>query len=169
MNKTQSQMLAQYNQWANNTLLSALEKIPHEEITRPRRSLFRDIGHTLNHLLVIERIWKGHLIKQPHGYTARNTPEYPEFSELATQLRESDEWWVQWTKRQSETDLAESVKFNYVNGQPGTMTGMQIIQHIVIHNSYHRGYIGDLMYQIPECRAPQMDFSVYCTDVMKVE
>lgn len=166
MTKTNGSMLAEYNQWANQTLIVALEKVPAEELVRQRVSLFRDICHTLNHMLVIERIWQAHIQERDHGYTARNTPDYPDFPELAGQLIEMDRWFVEWARDQTDVSFEKSVRFNYVNGQSGQMTLGQILQHVVVHNSYHRGYVGDFMFQIEGYRAPQMDLSVYCTDVM---
>jgi uncharacterized damage-inducible protein DinB len=97
--------LSEYNQWANRTLIEALEKIPTQELTRPRVSLFRDICHTLNHMLVIGRIWRGHLEGQDHGYTARNTPSYPTFPDLAKQLADIDDWYVAWARQRQLGDL----------------------------------------------------------------
>ena len=158
--------LSEYNQWANKTLLEALKKMPPEELTRPRVSLFKDLCHTLNHMLVIGRIWKGHLQGMDHGYTSRNTQDYPDFPILSSELQDIDQWYVQWAKETQENDLQKVISFSYVNGQPGKMMAAQMLQHVVMHNSYHRGYIGDFMFQVEGYRAPQMDFSVYCTDVL---
>ena len=164
LNNLSATDLSEYNQWANRTLIEALKKMPTQELTSPRVSLFRDICHTLNHMLVIGRIWRGHLEGQDHGYTARNTPGYPTFPDLAKQLADIDDWYVDWARQRQLGSLENLISFLYVNGEPGRMTEGQILQHVVMHNSYHRGYISDFMFQVEGYRAPQMDFSVYCTD-----
>jgi uncharacterized damage-inducible protein DinB len=44
------------------------------------------------------------------------------------------------------------------------MTRGEILLHIVNHTSYHRGFVGDMMYQIP-VRAPTTDLPVFLRDV----
>ena len=112
MNNLSAIDLSEYNQWANRTLIEALKKIPTQELTRPRVSLFRDICHTLNHMLVIGRIWRGHLEAQDHGYKARNTEDYPTFPDLAKQLQDIDDWYVDWARQRQLGDLE---KFDFIS------------------------------------------------------
>ena len=47
-----------------------------------------------------------------------------------------------------------------IGGNQGEMTRGEILLHVVNHSSYHRGFAGDLLFQVP-ARAPQMDLPVY--------
>jgi uncharacterized damage-inducible protein DinB len=46
----------------------------------------------------------------------------------------------------------------------GKMSREDIILHIVNHATYHRGFVSDLMYQIP-VKMPSNDYPVFLRDV----
>ena len=64
----------------------------------------------------------------------------------------------------TEKELDEVVKFKFVGGGDGAMTRAEMILHVVIHTSYHRGFAGDLLFQVPT-RAPTTDLPVFLRDV----
>jgi uncharacterized damage-inducible protein DinB len=46
------------------------------------------------------------------------------------------------------------------------MSRREILQHLVVHTSYHRGFVAQMMYDIP-VRPPTTDLTVYLRDVHK--
>ena len=73
MRRDDARTLTRYNAWANERIFAAFAALPEGEATKPRRSVFKNIAHTLNHSYVIDRIFQAHLQGRSHGYTARNT------------------------------------------------------------------------------------------------
>ncbi|HEY5900583.1 MAG TPA: DinB family protein [Burkholderiales bacterium] len=161
--KSTASMLARYNQWANQVIFDAVAALPAGEAEKPRATLFKNMVHTLNHNYVIDRIFQAHLEGRPHGYTARNTAEHPPLAELWKAQQEVDAWYVRWADTIAEPALDQVVKFEYVGGGDGAMTRGQILLHIVNHTSYHRGFVGDLFFQVP-ARPPTTDLTVYLRD-----
>lgn len=159
-------MLARYNAWANRVIFDAVAALPAGEAEKPRPTLFRNMVHTLNHNYVIDRIFQAHLEGRPHGYTARNTPDHPPLDELRRLQREVDAWYVDWAAGIAEPQLDEPVRFEYVGGGQGAMTRGQMLLHVVNHTSYHRGFVGDLFFQVP-ARPPVTDLTVYLRDEEK--
>ena len=159
-----ARMLTRYNRWANEVIFESVAALPEGEATKPRQSLFKNIVHMLNHNYVIDRIFQAHLERREHGYTARNTPDHPPLAELWRTQREVDAWYIGWSDALTPAAIDEKITFTYVGGGQGTMTRGEILLHIVNHTSYHRGFVGDMLYQIP-VRAPTMDLTVYLRDV----
>ena len=153
--------LSRHILWSDGVMYDSLSKISADELVRERPTLFRNILHSMNHIVVINDIWKHHLLGIRHTYTARNTPDHPPLDELREQHLALDRWYVQWFDAQSETSLMHSVDFELIGGQAGSMTRMQILQHIAMHTHYHRGYVADMMFQIPGQRPPTMDLPVF--------
>ena len=159
-------MLARYNAWANEVTFDAVAALPEGEAVKPRPSVFKNMVHTLNHNYVIDRIFQAHLEGRPHGYGARNTADHPPLAELWRAQQEIDRWYIQWTQSVPEDALDETVKFKFVGGGEGAMTRREILQHLVNHTSYHRGFVAQMMYEIP-VRPPVTDITVYLRDVHK--
>jgi uncharacterized damage-inducible protein DinB len=155
-----ARMLTRYNAWANKQIFDAVTALPEGEATRERASLFRNMVHTLNHNYVIDRIWQAHLEGREHGFTARNTTEYPPLAELWHKQTEIDDWYIGWSDRLSDAMLDENVSFTLIGGNRGVMTRGEILLHVVNHTSYHRGFVADLFYQVP-ARPPTTDLPVF--------
>jgi uncharacterized damage-inducible protein DinB len=56
------------------------------------------------------------------------------------------------------------VHFKYVGGGEGVMTCAEIAMHLANHTTYHRGYIADMLYQVP-ANPPTTDLTVFIRDM----
>jgi len=153
-------MLTRYNAWANRLIFEAVAALPPGEAEKPRKSLFKNMVHMLNHNYVIDRIFQAHLEGRAHGYTARNTPDYPALAELWKLQQEIDAWYIAAYDAMTPTQMDETVRFTFVGGGDGAMTRSEILQHIVNHTSYHRGFVAEMIYGLGQ-RAPTTDLPVY--------
>ena len=164
MNRRDACTLARYNAWANRLIFEAVAGLPAGEATRPRRSLFKNMVHMLNHNYVIDRIFQAHLEGREHGYRARNTPDHPPLAELWSAQQEIDAWYVAWSDRLTPAAIDERVKFTYIGGGEGELSRGEILLHIVNHTSYHRGFVGEMIFNL-KIRAPAADLTVFLRDV----
>ena len=159
-----ARMLTRYNQWANKLIFDAVAALPEGEATKPRVSLFKNMVHMLNHNYVIDRIFQAHLEGRPHGYAARNTADHPPLSELWRSQQEIDAWYIAWSDSLTSAAIDEQVSFTYVGGGEGDLSRGEILLHIVNHTTYHRGFVGEMIYGL-KLRAPTTDLTVYLRDV----
>ena len=155
--------LTRYNAWANELIFAAVGALPEGEATKPRKSVFKSMVHTLNHNYVIDRIFQAHLEGRAHGYTARNTENHPPLAELWRAQKELDQWYVAAYDAMPDARLDEKLRFTFVGGGDGAMTRGEILQHLVTHTSYHRGYVAQMMYEA-SARPPTTDLTVFLRD-----
>jgi uncharacterized damage-inducible protein DinB len=155
-----ARMLTRYNAWANRLIFDAVAALPPGEAEKPRKSLFKNMVHMLNHNYVIDRIFQAHLEGRAHGYGARNTPGHPPLAELWRDQQAIDAWYVAKYDAMPEGELNETVHFTFVGGGAGAMTRGEILLHIVNHTSYHRGFVAEMIYGLG-LRAPTTDLPVY--------
>ena len=160
MDAKNAQMLTRYNAWANKLMFDAVAKLPEGEAVKPRTSLFKNMVHTLNHNYVIDRIWQGHLQGRDHGYSARNTQDHPPLAELWRLQQDVDAWYIAWSDALIDAQVEEQIRFTLIGGNQGQMTRGEILIHILGHRHYHRGFVCDMLFQVPT-RPPTMDLPVY--------
>jgi len=151
--------LSRYNAWANRLMFDAVEALPPGEALKERKSVFRNMVHTLNHCYVVGLIWQAHLEAREHGFAARNTPDHPPLAELREAQRALDAWY----EAQCIKPLDEVISFVLIGGNRGEMTRAEILLHVVNHNSYHRGFVADMFYQVP-ARPPATDLPVFARE-----
>jgi uncharacterized damage-inducible protein DinB len=156
-------LMTKYKAWANSMLFSMLGELPQDELVKQRPTRFGNMVHTINHVFVIDSVFKAHLQGYAHDYTARNTPTHPSVQDLRRATAEMDAWYVEYAQSLSESKLDEVVEFDFIGGGTGAMTRREMILHTVNHATYHRGFVGDMLYQAGvDPRAT--DLSVYLRD-----
>jgi uncharacterized damage-inducible protein DinB len=160
-------MLVRYKAWANSLTYSTVLSLPEGEALRSRPTRFGNMVHTLNHVYVIDDIFKAHLQGAKHGYTARNTKDTPPLEDLWRAVQAMDAWYVGYADALTERDLREMIHFEFVGGGEGAMTREEILLHIVNHGTYHRGFVGDMLFQVPAA-SPANDLPVFLRDVYRI-
>ena len=154
-------MLTRYNTWSNTVWFDALDALPEGEAVKERKSLFKNMVHTLNHIYIIDLIWQAHLEGRDHGMTVRNTAEHPPLAELRAMQTKIDQWYEQWSDKQTDETLADRRPVTLIGGNRVVMSLAEMLLHLYHHTAYHRGFVGDMMYHVPGHRPPVTDLPVF--------
>lgn len=141
MSKKSLESLFAQKSWANNELFNALAAIPSEQHAGAVHTATR----TLNHIYVVDRIFRSHLLGETHGYAATNTDATPELGELQFAVAETDAWFENYVTAVTEPELCEAISFRFTDGDAGTMTREEMLFHVITHGAYHRGNVGQVM------------------------
>lgn len=144
MPKKSLQSLFAQKSWANNDLFNAVAEISSEE----HAGAIHTATRTLNHVYVVDRIFRAHLLGEAHGYEATNTEATPELGELQFAVAETDAWFESYVAALTEAQLCEAISFRFTDGDTGTMTGEEMLFHVITHGAYHRGNVGQVMKSI---------------------
>jgi DinB family len=86
--------------------------------------------------------WQHHLLRLPHGFRAPRSEEMPDFQSLYGSVKEVDDWYSSYVGNLSESDFEQSVDFVFTNGTLAYMRRGEIILHVCMHGTYHRGNAG---------------------------
>ena len=141
--KILSSLLAQKS-WANRELFDVVATVTQAEHASALTTAIR----TLNHIYVVDRIFRAHLAGEKHTYTATNTPETPDLGELHFEVAETDIWFENYVANLSEPSLHESLRFRFTDGDSGRMTREEMLFHLITHGAYHRGNVGQVLKDI---------------------
>jgi uncharacterized damage-inducible protein DinB len=69
----------------------------------------------------------------------------PELRALADSAREVDDWYAAYLRGLTESDFEQVLDFVFTSGKPARMTRGEIILHVCLHGTYHRGNAGALL------------------------
>ncbi len=131
--------LFEYKAWANGEALLAMAGLEAEAPTT-------EIAiRTLNHTLIVDRIFAAHMRGTGHAFTSANAQAAPSLAELSQALRASDRELVDYVPTLSDAQLAERLDFTFTDGLPGRMTRSEMLMHLIVHGGLHRGQIGWIM------------------------
>lgn len=157
-------MLAKYSDWADQVLFRAMEFLPEGAAYQKSETLFVSMVGTLNHNYQVDLIWRAHLIGEQHGFTTRRDVLHPELAKLAAEQSRINQWYIDWTGKQSPASFNEKLKFNFVTGKPGEMTRGGMFLHILNHKTYHRGWVSQMFFDFG-MKPPETDLCVFLCDI----
>lgn len=133
--------LFRYKRWMDIETLQAIKRI-HTSADAEKRHLTLRL---MNHIHVVDMIFRANITSQKHAYTALNTPETPSVAELLITMTECTDWYIQHINSMSPVDLAKTIKFQFVDGGSGEMKVIDMLNHVLFHGAYHRGAVGWLL------------------------
>ena len=121
--------LFRYDDWANREVVTALTELS----TLPPRSL-----KILDHILSAERLWLERLRLEKQTY-----PVWPDFSvaQCKLEIAELGERWKNYLASLKEEDLSRSLTYRNSQGESWSNAKQDILLHVVLHSTYHRGQI----------------------------
>jgi uncharacterized damage-inducible protein DinB len=133
--------LIEIKRWADRGLCGAvgenLDRLSPEE-----RSIMLRI---LDHIHVVDRIFQHHLQGLPHSYQAARSDVIPDFQALAAGMAEVDDWYAAYVAGLSPEAVEQPVDFVFTSGKPARMRRSEIILHVCLHGTYHRGNAGAVL------------------------
>ena len=127
--------------WANRELFDVLASVTSTEHAAALHTAIR----TLNHIYVVDRIFRAHLAGEKHPYTATNTPETPDWASFISQSPKPTSGSKTTSPRSTDPALAQSLAFQFTDGDAGRMTREEMLFHVLTHGSYHRGNVGQVL------------------------
>ncbi len=98
-----------------------------------------------DHIHTVDRIFQHHLRGVPHDFKAPRSEQVPELEVLARGAKEVDDWYVSYVESLSKTDFEQPVEFVFTSGKAERMTRGEILLHVCLHGTYHRGNAGAVL------------------------
>ena len=141
--------LLDYNSWANDQFFKVIVKLSPYEINKQRQSFMNSIRNSLNHLLVIDKVWLANMKRETHTFDHLQTILFEDMDMLWDAKKKEDILIKNYTSNLSEHDLLELVDCELIGGNKVSMSRSMIITHLVMHGGYHRGIIAEMFSQIP--------------------
>ena len=104
---------------------------------------------SVNHMLVIEKVWLSHMKGEKHSFDKLQTILHENLDDLKAAKKEMDVETRSYVSNLSEDELEEVVDYELIGGNKGSLPRYLIITHLAMHGAFHRGFIGDMFGQIP--------------------
>jgi uncharacterized damage-inducible protein DinB len=99
----------------------------------------------LDHIHAVDRIFQHHLQGLPHTYKAARSAEMPKLEALADSAREVDDWYASYVGTLAEEDIEQPLDFTFTSGKKARMRRGEILLHVCMHGTYHRGNAGAVL------------------------
>ncbi len=132
-----------YKAWADSELFALLATLPAGHAESLHTCL-----RALNHIHVVDRIFRAHLSGEARPFDATNTQATPTLAQLRSDVEATDAWYLAYVSSLAPRQRAETVEFTFTDGDRGRMSREEILLHVVTHGGYHRGNVGQVLKSI---------------------
>lgn len=126
--------------WADQELFATLATLPEAQAASLHTCL-----RTLNHIHVVDRLFRAHLSGEPRPFDATNTPATPSLAQLRDDMAATDAWYCAHVAGLGAGALAGVLDFEFTDGDRGRMSREEILLHVITHGAYHRGNVGQVL------------------------
>ena len=152
--------LADYNAWANHRLYQACEALSVNEYMRKRASFFGSLHATLNHILVVDRIWIARMEGQTAPTLKLDQILYGDLIGLKVARIAEDEHIRIMAAGISEERLDQPLEYRNSRGDRFETPLRLVLGHFFNHQTHHRGQVHGLLSQT-EVPPPALDLIAF--------
>ena len=149
--------LAAYNRWANKRLYEGAATLSDEAYRSDLGAFFGSMHGTLNHLLVVDRLWLDRLRGGAASMPALDTIVFDDLSELRRARAKEDDGLVALIEGHDERAFAEVVSYRTGSGHDERNSRHEIFTHLFNHQTHHRGQAHALLTRLGH-PGPELDY-----------
>ena len=133
--------LIEIKRWADRGLYDVVSR-NFDRLSAEEASIMLRI---FDHIHVVDRIFQQHLQGLPHRFLAPRSEQMPELQALADSAREVDDWYASYVGGLTDDEFEQPIDFVFTSGKPARMRRGEIILHVCLHGTYHRGNAGAVL------------------------
>lgn len=133
--------LIELKRWADRGLYDAIAR----NMARLEESEVAILLRILDHMHAVDRIFQQHLRGLPHEFKAPRSEKIPDLQTLAKSAIEVDDWYASYVRGLADAEFGQAVDFVFTSGRPARMLKSEIILHVCLHGTYHRGNAGAVL------------------------
>ncbi len=139
MNKSDIQVLYDYNSWCNARILNAAARLTGEQFQAPGAFPHGGLRGTLVHTLYSEWVWRMRWQGTPPDYRYPMKPEkFPTVAALQTRWTEEEAALMTFVAGQTEERLQSELEYTSTEGGRHKRVLWETMAHLVNHGTQHR-------------------------------
>ena len=142
-------LMARFNAWVNGRVYDTVARLTDAAYREDRGAFFGSIHHTLNHLLVVDRLWRGRIEGVDHGALTLDQILYDDFKTLRTAREDGDRRFIALVEGFDDARLAAPVAYRPIigNGEAETVRAEHVLLTLFNHQTHHRGQVHCMLTQ----------------------
>jgi uncharacterized damage-inducible protein DinB len=144
---SQYRTLARFNRWANEHIYGCVAELPEPAYREDRGAFFGSVHNTLNHILVLDKLWRGRLQDRDLGVHTLEQILYDDFEALRAERIQEDDELISLADGYTEDGLAAPLVYQSVDGNTYEVPVGLILNTLFNHQTHHRGQIHCLLTQ----------------------
>jgi uncharacterized damage-inducible protein DinB len=159
-------LMSGWHVWAFEQLYAVVDLVDEAKYRQDMGLFFKSVHGTLNHMLLVEHVWRGRLIGELFSAKSLADEIEPDRTRLRDRLLAHAALWRTAVDAMSDEDFAGDLSYRSLKGDPYTLPRASVIHTLFTHGAHHRGQITTALTQWGH-EAPVMDFPYFLAGLPK--
>lgn len=149
--------LLAYHGWAYSELIRALQALPETQYHADCGLFFGSLHGTLNHLVVVDRLWLARVLGEPSPYASLREEAASNLPTLSALLATGVAAWQAQLDNRDDGAIAAPVHYHTMAGDAQSRPLAELVTHLVNHGTHHRGQMSAALTRLGH-PAPVLDY-----------
>lgn len=164
--RTHLRLMADWNAWCFHRLYAVVDRVREEDYRRDYGLFFKSVHATLNHMLLVEKMWLGRLTGELLAITGLDQELEPDRVRLKHRQMESAHAIGAYVKATPDEVLFAEFDYRATNGDPYTLLRAAAVHTLFTHGAHHRGQVTTVLTQLG-LEAPVLDYPRFLASLPK--
>ncbi|CAN5840049.1 DinB family protein [soil metagenome] len=138
MQKSDIQLLFDYNYWANHRVLTAAAKVSQADFLAPTNQSWGSLHGTLLHVLGAEWVWRARFQEKISPRTLLAEQDFPSLAAIKDRWQTEEQLMRVYLDSLNDEQLNQPIAYESLSGKPYTTVLWHILAHTVNHGTQHR-------------------------------
>ncbi|HSS45907.1 MAG TPA: DinB family protein [Burkholderiales bacterium] len=154
-----------YQHWANEQIFIMLDRFDDNVRKSQQGTLSESIHNSVDHMLVLTRVWFGRLKAQPNELPF-NQLLHPDWRELKRAFRQELRDLQRWLETRPEDFFAQQVSYKTGEGRAASFWVRDLLTHLMLQLIHHRGQVTSVAGKLG-APAPELGYLFYRREMDK--
>lgn len=133
----------------NEHLFKLCDQLPDHKRKKPMGAYFSSVHRTLNHILLVDRLWLGRFQQVAVPFVGLDQELYSDYEQLKSGRRETDEALQHYLAGLGNEDMERTLTFtSAITHKEHTFLLGDCLLHMFHHQTHHRGQATTLLSQL---------------------
>lgn len=164
--RTHLRLMADWNAWCFHRLYAVVDRVGEEDYRRDYGLFFKSVHGTLNHMLLVEKMWLGRLTGELLAVSGLDQELEPDRARLKHRQMESAHAIGAYLKATPDPALFADFDYRAINGDPYTLPRAAAVHTLFTHGAHHRGQVTTVLTQLG-LEAPVLDYPRFLASLPK--
>lgn len=155
-----AELMARYHRWAYELTYAEVDALSDHDYRRDCGLYFDSVHGTLNHLLLVDHLWHGRLMRDPFPIRTLADEVEPDRERLKARLLDRSQVWLDLLATIEDEELGGIAEFRKIDGTQARLPRASAILHVFNHGTHHRGQISTALTQLGR-KAPEIDLPYF--------
>lgn len=162
------QLMADWNLWCYQRLGDCIDAVTEADYRRDTGLFFRSIHGSVNHMLLVERLWRERLDGQPPSFKTLEDELIADRAALKAALLASAASWRGYVDALSDAELFGEFSYRNIKGEAHRLPRSVIVHTMFTHGAHHRGQVTTALHQLG-LPTPVLDYPVFFIEQRNLE